>query len=58
MFTQLRSWPPSPGEILEIAQELTEEVDEQLCRSESSISLDKGLDQLDLRDKGIENVRF
>jgi hypothetical protein len=39
-----------------MAQELTEEVDQQLFRNESSVSLDKGLDQLVPPEKAIENV--
>lgn len=39
-----------------MAQELTEEVDQQLFRTESSVSLDKGLDQLVPPEKAIENV--
>lgn len=39
---------------LEVAQEITEESDSILCRSENSISLDKGLDGLGLQDEKIQ----
>lgn len=40
------SWPPSLGEALEIAQEITEDIDSELLENEFTLSLDKGLDRI------------
>jgi len=39
-------WPPNLGEMLEIAQEITEEADSEFLEGDVSKSLDGGLDNL------------
>lgn len=45
VYTRFR-WPPNIGEALEIAQEITEDIDSQFLENDITLSLDKGLDKL------------